>query len=115
MKKLFLIDGNAYIHRAYHALPPLTNSKGEMVNAVYGFVRMMLKILRSEKPDYAIICFDYPAPTFRHKSFKDYKANRVEIDDELKDQMPLAREAAKAMNLLAIEKAGYETDQVAPG
>ncbi|MFC1500941.1 DNA polymerase I [Elusimicrobiota bacterium] len=112
MAKLFLIDGNAYIHRAYHAIPPLTNSKGEMVNAVYGFIRMMLKILRSEKPDYAIVCFDYPAPTFRHKSFKEYKANRVEIDDELKNQMPLAREAAKALNLFSIEKAGYEADDL---
>ncbi|MBN1621675.1 MAG: DNA polymerase I [Endomicrobiales bacterium] len=112
MKKLYLIDGNSYIHRAYHALPPLTTSKGEMVNAVYGFIRMMLKILNSEKPDYVAVCFDYPAKTFRHKEYPEYKATRKKIDEELKNQMPLARDAARALNLEVFEKEGYEADDI---
>ncbi|MCX5781465.1 MAG: DNA polymerase I, partial [Elusimicrobia bacterium] len=112
MTKLYLIDANAYVHRAYHALPPLTNSKGEMVNAVYGFTRMILKLLKQGKPEYAIVCFDFPAPTFRHKKYAEYKANRKEIDDALKHQMPLARESANALNLLVVEKEGYEADDI---
>ena len=99
MKKFYVIDGNAYIHRAYHALPPLTTSSGQMVNAVYGFVRMLLKIMRQEKPDYLACCFDFPSPTFRHKEFPEYKATRKETDQELKSQFPLAYEVVKAMNV----------------
>lgn len=111
-KRLFLIDGNAYIHRAFHALPPLTTSRGEMVNAVYGFIRMMLKILRKESPDYVAVCFDYPAPTFRHKEYKEYKATRKRAPDELRSQIPLAHEIVKALNLALFEKEGYEADDL---
>ncbi len=112
MTKLYLIDANAYVHRAYHALPPLTNSRGEMINAVYGFTRMILKLLKQEKLEDIIVCFDYPAKTFRHKKYPDYKATRKEIDDALRHQMPLAREAAKALNLLVVEKEGFEADDI---
>lgn len=111
-KKLYLIDGNAYIHRAFHALPPLTNSSGRMVNAVYGFTRMVLKILRQEKPDYIAVCFDFPAPTFRHKEFAEYKATRKETPDELKEQIPLAHKIVKALNIPVFEKQGYEADDL---
>lgn len=111
-KRLFLIDGNAYIHRAFHALPPLTTSRGEMVNAVYGFIRMMLKILKKESPDYVAVCFDYPAPTFRHKEYKEYKATRKRAPDELRSQIPLAHEIVKALNLALFEKEGYEADDL---
>jgi DNA polymerase-1 len=111
-KRLFLIDGNAYIHRAFHALPPFTTSQGEMVNAVYGFIRMLLKLLKKESPDYLAVCFDYPAATFRHKMYKDYKATRKETPDELKSQFPLAHEVVKAMNLKLVEKEGYEADDL---
>ncbi len=111
-EKFFLIDGNAYIHRAFHALPPLTNSSGRMVNAVYGFTRMLLKILRQEKPDYLAVCFDFPAPTFRHKEFAEYKATRKETPDELKQQIPLAHKIVKALNIPAFEKEGYEADDL---
>jgi DNA polymerase-1 len=104
MKKIFLVDGNAYVHRAYHALPPLTTSKGEMVNAVYGFVRMILKIVRSENPEYIAVCFDYPAATFRHKAYDAYKAHRAPMEEGLKSQMPLCREAVRALNLPLVEK-----------
>lgn len=112
MTKLYLIDGNAYIHRAYHALPPLTTARGEMVNAVYGFIRMLLKILRTEKPDCIVVCFDYPAKTFRHTHYAEYKAHRKAIDDELKTQMPLAREATQVLGIAMLEKEGYEADDV---
>jgi DNA polymerase-1 len=111
-EKLYLIDGNGYIHRAFHALPPLTNSSGQMVNAVYGFTRMVFKILREEKPDYLAICFDFPAPTFRHKEFAEYKATRKETPDELKQQIPLAHKMVKALNIPVFEKDGYEADDL---
>lgn len=112
MAKFYIIDGNGYIHRAYHALPPLTTSKGEMVNAVYGLIRMLMKLQRHDKPDYIAVCFDHPSPTFRHKQFEQYKAHRKEIDDELKSQMPLAREAARALNIKTFEMPGYEADDL---
>ena len=112
MAKLYIIDANAYVHRAYHALPPLTNSKGEMVNAVYGFIRMILKLLKQENPEYVIVAFDYPAKTFRHEKYPEYKATRKEIDDALRHQMPLAREAANALNLSVVEKQGFEADDI---
>jgi DNA polymerase-1 len=68
MPTLYLIDGHAYLHRAYHALPPLTTSHGQPVNAVYGFVRMLWKILKQEKPNYLVVCFDTPVPTFRQQA-----------------------------------------------
>jgi len=111
-EKLYVIDGNAYIHRAFHALPPLTNSLGQMVNAVYGFTRMLLKILREEKPDCLAVCFDFPAPTFRHREFQEYKATRKETPDELKQQIPLAHSIVKALNIPIFEKEGYEADDL---
>ncbi len=111
-KRLFLIDGNAYIHRAFHALPLLTTSRGEIVNAVYGFIRMILKILRKESPDYMAVCFDYPAPTFRHKVYEEYKATRKRAPDELRSQIPLAHEIVRALNLALFEKEGYEADDL---
>ncbi len=111
-KRLFLIDGNAYIHRAFHALPPFTTSRGEMVNAVYGFIRMLLKILKKETPDYMAVCFDYPAPTFRHKEYKEYKATRKRTPDELRSQIPLTHEIVRALNLALFEKEGYEADDL---
>jgi DNA polymerase-1 len=112
MSKIYLIDGNAYIHRAYHAIPPLTTSKGESVNAIYGFIRMFLKLINSKNPEYLVVCFDYPAKNFRHKAYELYKAHRKEIDAELKTQMPIAREAVRAFNIAMIEKEGFEADDL---
>ncbi len=112
MPKLYIIDGHSYIHRAYHALPPLTTSRGEQVNVVYGFIRMLLKILRQQKPDYIAICFDTPGPTFRDKKFAAYKATRKPADEELKSQIPLVKEITKGFNLTAVEKEGYEADDI---
>jgi DNA polymerase I len=109
---LYLIDAHAYLHRAYHALPPLTTSQGQPVNAVYGFIRMILKIERQYKPDYIAVCFDTAAPTFRHQAFEAYKATRREIDEALVSQFPLAVEAVEALNLAGYEKDGFEADDL---
>lgn len=112
MKKFFIIDGNAYIHRAYHALPPLSASNNQQVNAVYGFVRLLLKIKSGFAPDYIAVCFDYPSKNFRHEIFKEYKANRKPLDEALISQMPLAREAVEALNITKVEMRGYEADDL---
>lgn len=74
MPKICLFDASGYLHRAFHALPLLTNSRGEPVNALYGFTRMISKVLKSEKPDYVAVCFDTAAATFRHEATDTYKA-----------------------------------------
>ncbi len=109
---IYIIDGNAHIHRAYHAIQNLTTSKGEQVNAVFGFTRMLLKILRTYKPDYIAVCLDYPAATFRHKEFSEYKAHRKKTSDELKNQFPLVKEVISALNIKIYEKEGFEADDL---
>jgi DNA polymerase-1 len=113
MKKILLIDGNALVHRAYHAMPPLTVKKtGEPINAVYGFTNMLLKILNDLKPDYYAIAFDRKAPTFRKEMFEDYKANRPPTPDDLVSQLARARELAAAFSIPVYEMDGYEADDV---
>ncbi|MDR3274632.1 MAG: DNA polymerase I [Endomicrobium sp.] len=112
MKKFFIIDGNAYIHRAYHALPPLVTSNNQQINAIYGFIKLLFKIKNNFNPDYIAVCFDYPSKNFRHEIFKNYKANRRPLDEALISQMPIAREAAKALNIADIEIQGYEADDL---
>lgn len=111
-KQFLLIDGNAIIHRSYHALPPLTTKKGEVVNAVYGFASTLLSAIAKFKPDYIIASFDLAAPTFRHKEFKEYKATRVKAPDELYNQIPLVKEIVKAFNIPIYEQEGYEADDI---
>jgi DNA polymerase-1 len=113
MKKILLIDGNALVHRAYHAMPPLTVKKtGEPINAVYGFTNMLLRILNEMKPDYYAVAFDRKAPTFRKKLFADYKANRPPTPDDLVSQLARARELAAAFSIPVFEMDGYEADDV---
>ena len=111
-KKLLLIDGNAIIHRAYHALPPLTTKSGELVNAVYGFTSTLLSVIEKFKPDYVAASFDLAGPTFRHEKFEEYKANRVKADDELYAQIPLVKNVVKTFNIPIYEKEGFEADDV---
>lgn len=111
-KKLVLIDGNAIIHRAYHALPPLTTKKGELVNAVYGFASVLLKVISELKPDYILATFDLAGPTFRHIEYKEYKATRVKAPDELYAQIDRVKEVVKAFNIPIFEMAGFEADDV---
>jgi DNA polymerase-1 len=111
MKKFIIIDGNAIVHRAYHALPSMT-TKGTMVNAVYGFTSMLLKVLKDLKPDYLAVSFDVAGGTFRHKKYKDYKATRVKADQSLYDQIPLVHQVVSAFGVPIYEKKGYEADDV---
>lgn len=110
--RLYLVDAHAYLHRAYHALPPLTNSKGEPVGALYGFARTLIQILKRDKPEALAVCFDAPGPTFRHRAYAAYKATRREIDKDLAAQLSQARPLAEAMGFRCIEKSGYEADDI---
>ncbi|MBU2575794.1 DNA polymerase I, partial [Patescibacteria group bacterium] len=111
-KKFIIIDGNALLHRAWHALPPLTTKDGKLVNAVYGFASIMLNIIKDLKPDYGIVAFDPPGKTFRHKQYKEYKATRQKQPDELYEQIPMVKEVAKDFGFSIEEKEGYEADDV---
>src|SRR3989338_7060234 len=110
-EKLVLIDGNALVHRAFHALPPLSQ-KGDPTNAVYGFASILLKVIRDLKPDYMIATFYLPAPTFRHSEFADYKAHRPKTPDELVSQFPKVKEVVSAFNIPIYEMAGFEADDI---
>lgn len=111
-KKLIIIDSNSIIHRAFHALPPLTTKKGELVNAVYGFLLVFFKTLREFQPDFVVACFDYPAPTFRHKKFKAYKITRPPAPEELYQQIPKVKEILAAFSIPFFEKEGFEADDI---
>ncbi|HPN96182.1 MAG TPA: DNA polymerase I [Candidatus Moranbacteria bacterium] len=111
-KKLVLIDGNAIIHRSFHAMPPLTTKKGELVNAVYGFTTTLLNVISKFRPDYIIATFDLAGPTFRHIEYKDYKATRTKAPDELYLQIPRVKEIVRAFNIPILEKEGFEADDV---
>src|SRR3989304_9696302 len=112
MSKLVLIDGNAILHRAFHALPPLTTKSGEPINAVYGLVSMLLRVIQDLTPTHIAICFDEKAPTFRHKEFAAYQAQRPTMADELSSQFEKARKVVEAFGIPAYSKAGYEADDV---
>jgi len=109
---LYLIDGNSYVHRAFHALPELTDTHGRPVNAVYGFVRMLMKVIRQEHPDYLTVCFDHPEPTFRHRIFSDYKKQRKKAPPELVQQIPMVEELVKKMSIPSAVLGGYEADDL---
>ncbi len=110
---LVLFDGNAIIHRAFHALPPLAVTKtGEATGAVYGFASMVLKVLAELKPTHYAIAFDYPAPTFRHREFAAYKAQRPPAPAELKTQFNRVRQLVAALNIPSFEVEGYEADDI---
>ncbi|MFH0852236.1 MAG: DNA polymerase [bacterium] len=111
-KTLVLIDSHALIHRAFHALPPLSTQRGERVNAVYGFILVLFKVLKELKPDYVAAAFDLPGPTFRHKEFEEYKATRVKAPDELYAQIGRVKEVVSAFGIPIYEKAGFEADDV---
>ncbi len=110
---LLLFDGNALVHRAFHALPPLTVSRtGEMVNAVYGFANTLLKVLAEFKPSYWAVAFDRPAPTFRHEMFKEYKAQRPATPEELKSQIKRVHQLVETFHIPIFEIDGFEADDV---
>ena len=112
MKRLVLVDGNALLHRAYHATPPLTTSKGELVNAVYGFTAMMLRSIQDLKPDFITIAWDEKGPTFRHQQYTQYKATRGPTDEGLSSQYTRVFEVTKALNIPEFRLSGFEADDL---
>lgn len=112
MNTLLLIDGNALMHRAYHALPPFKTKSGIPTNAVYGFLSILNKAIQDFKPYHVIVSFDTPVPTFRKKMFKEYQSQRPKIEDELSQQFSTVKEALDAGHIIHLEKEGYEADDV---
>jgi len=112
MKKLVIIDSHGLIHRAFHALPPLTTPQGEPIGAVYGLATMVLKIIRKHNPDYIAAAFDRPEPTFRKELYKEYKAHRPSAPDELVGQFNKARELFSIFNIPILEYPGFEADDI---
>ncbi|MBU1202567.1 DNA polymerase I [Patescibacteria group bacterium] len=111
-EKLVVIDSNALLHRAWHAIPPLETKEGLVVNAVFGYTSLLLKIIQDLKPDYIIASFDLAGKTFRHEQYKEYKAKRIKQADEFYNQFPLAKEVLSAFNIPILAKEGYEADDV---
>jgi len=111
-KILFLIDGNSFCYRAFYAIRALSNSKGQPTNAVYGFVTMLNKIVRDNKPDMLAVAFDMKGPTFRHKKYEEYKIHRKPMPDELVGQMSYIKQFVQASNIPLFEMEGFEADDV---
>jgi len=111
-KRLFLIDATAFCYRAFYALPGLSTSFGQPTNAIYGFLNILNKILKENKPDYLAACFDVSRDTFRQKKFADYKIQRPPMPDGLSSQVPLIKEIVSAYGILILEKEGFEADDV---
>lgn len=111
-KKLMIVDGNALIHRAFHALPPLKNQAGELVNAVYGFTTILFRALKDLRPSHAVITFDVAGGTFRNKQYAEYKAHRKTQPDELYAQIPMVKDLVHAMGIPTVELKGFEADDV---
>jgi DNA polymerase-1 len=111
-KKLILIDGNALVHRAFHALPPLTSPAGVIVNAVFGFNSILIRIIKEIQPDYIAAAFDLAGGTVRHSEFAEYKAHRQKAPQELYDQITLVKEVLSKFGVPIYEKPGYEADDL---
>ena len=111
-KTIYLIDGTAYIYRAYHAIRRLSNSRGLPTNAIFGFTRMLMKLMEDRSPQYVAMFFDPKGPTFRHEMYKDYKANRPPMPEDMVVQLPYIKEVSAAFNLPIIELSGFEADDL---
>lgn len=111
-KHLVLLDAHAIIHRAYHALPDFSSSKGESTGALYGLSTMLMKIIQELNPDYIAACFDLPKPTHRHEVFEDYKAGRKKADDALAHQLERSRDVFEAFGVPIYDAEGFEADDV---
>lgn len=111
-KKLLIIDGNAIIHRAFHAIPMLATSSGQPTNAIYGFCSMIMNLLIKERPEYIVITYDRKGKTFRDDLYTEYKATRTKAPQELYDQMPLIKDVMRAFNIPQFEVDGFEADDI---
>ncbi|MBU4002207.1 MAG: DNA polymerase I, partial [Proteobacteria bacterium] len=111
-KTLYLIDGSAYIHRAYHAIQSLANSKGLPTNAAFGFARMLIKLVKDKTPEYAAMFFDAKGPTFRHAIYDAYKANRPPMPEDMAAQIPYIKSITQGFNIPIFEQTGFEADDL---
>ena len=112
MKKFVIIDTYALAHRSYHALPPLVSPEGILVNGVYGFMLVFLKMLQELKPDYLVATFDLAQPTFRHKEYKEYKAKRIKAPENFYEQIGMIKEILKIWGIPILEKESFEADDI---
>ena len=112
MRKLILIDGNSLLHRAYHAFPPLTTPKGELINAVYGFSSMLLSVLDKLSPTHVAVAWDVKGPTFRKVEYSEYKANRGPMDEDLASQIESTKEIVTVLNIPQFGITGFEGDDI---
>ena len=111
-KRLIVIDSSSLLFRAFHALPPLTNKKGQPTGAAYGFLLILFKAIKDVKANYVVACFDTKKPTFRHEKFQEYKAGRAPTPPGIASQFPLIKEVLGAFNIPLFEKEGFEADDV---
>lgn len=112
MQRFLIIDSNALLHRSFHALPPLANGEGEQTGAIYGFLLTLFKAIKDIKPDFITATFDFPAPTFRHKEFADYKAQRPKTPEELTAQISQMPSILENFNIPVFRKEGFEADDL---
>ena len=112
MDKFVLIDGNSLLNRAYYAMSVFSTKDGLPTNGIFGFIKLVFKILEEKKPKYFAVTFDLHAPTFRHKMYDGYKATRKPMPEELVAQVPVLKELLAAMNIKTVEKEGYEADDL---
>ncbi len=115
MARILLIDGNSILNRAFYGImgsKMLMTEDGTYTNAVYGFLSILFKVQEELKPEYLVVAFDKKGPTKRHEMYKEYKANRKGMPEELAMQMPMIKEVLQAMNIKIIEKEGYEGDDI---
>ena len=111
-EEIYLIDGSAYIYRAYHAIAPLSNSKGVATHAVLGFINMVKRLIREKNPKYLVMAFDSRGPVFRHQLYSEYKANRPPMPDDLSVQIPFIKKFVAASNILMLEEQDVEADDI---
>ncbi|KKU34034.1 MAG: polymerase protein, partial [Candidatus Uhrbacteria bacterium GW2011_GWF2_46_218] len=110
--RLLLLDGNALLHRAWHAIPPLTTKDGLVVNAAYGFSMILERMLKQYAPTHMVVAWDRREKTFRHEEFAAYKAQREKKEQELYDQIPIIQNILKAHGIISVDARGYEADDI---
>ena len=111
-KNLIIIDSHSLLYRAFHALPPLSNGKGHLTNAVYGFLLILFKAVKDVQANYVVACFDTKKPTFRHEQFEEYKAHRAPMPDGIASQIPMMKKVLEALSIPMFEKEGFEADDL---
>ena len=112
MKKVLILDSNSIINRAFYGIRPLSAPDGTPTNAIYGFLNILMKLISDHKPDCILAAFDLKAPTFRHKIYNEYKANRKGMPDDLAAQLPIMKDILTEMNIPILQLEGYEADDI---